>query len=141
MRRFALAALLLALPLLACQAKAPAPASPVAPAPVAAAPAAAAAQPSKRTVNKIVFIDKEHACECTQKAIDASWAALQAALGGGGVPVERIHMDTQEAFASSYREKRPMMAVPGIYFLDEAGAIQQLLQGDVTEAQVRQALQ
>ena len=105
------------------------------------APSAAPTQPAaKAPVAKIVFIDKENACECTRKSIDGSWAALQAALQGASLPVERIHMDTQEAFAAGYREKKPMMAVPGIYFLAEGGAVVELLQGDVTTAQIQAAL-
>ena len=106
--------------------------------PTPAAPAGL--QVAKAPVSKIVFIDKEKACECTQKSIDASWAALQAALNGVTLPVERIHMDTQEAFAAGYKDKRPMMAVPGLYFLSETGAVIELLQGDVTTAQIQTVL-
>ncbi|MGC4119287.1 MAG: hypothetical protein QM765_32920 [Myxococcales bacterium] len=109
----------------------PAPSAPGAPAATAAA---------TKPVAKVVFIDKEHACECTQKAIDASWKALQAALDGAALPVERIHMDTQEAFAEGYKAKRPMMAVPGLYFLADDGAIVEMLQGEVAADQVRAAL-
>ncbi|MBI5546234.1 MAG: hypothetical protein HY901_20275 [Deltaproteobacteria bacterium] len=141
MRRHSIAALAcLSWVVGACQAKTTTeqPATPSA----AVAPVAQAKEPAgKPAIGRIVFIDKERACECTQKSIDASWSALQAALSGAAIPVERIHMDTQEAFASAYREKQPMMAVPGIYFLTEGGAVRELLQGDVTEAQVRKALQ
>jgi len=116
----------------------PGPAAP-APAPVAA-PAVATAPTATPPVAKIVFIDKERACECTQKAIDASWTALQAALQGASVPVERIHMDTQEAFAEGYKAKRPMMAVPGLYFLADDGAVLELLQGEVTTDKIRATL-
>ena len=114
------------------------------PAAVEPAPAVKAAQtppqPAAPRVAKIVFIDKEKACECTQKAIDASWSALQTALQGASIPVERIHMDTQEAFAAGYKDKRPMMAVPGLYFLSEDGAIVELLQGEIAADKVRAVL-
>ncbi|HEY3452422.1 MAG TPA: hypothetical protein VGK67_39125 [Myxococcales bacterium] len=113
-------------------------------APPAAAPKAsttqAAQQPTKAAVSKIVFIDKELACECTQKAIEASWTALQSALDGAAVPVERIHMDTQAAFAAGYKDKKPMMAIPGIYFLAEGGSVVELLQGTVTAEQIKAVL-
>ncbi len=92
-------------------------------------------------VAQIVFIDQEQACECTQNRINGSWAALQAALGeDSGVTVERIHRDTQEEQAEEYRMLQPMVTVPGIYLLNQNGAIVELLQGEVTEAQVRTAL-
>lgn len=109
--------------------------------PVAADPSGAAAvsTPASR-VARIAFLDKENCCACTQRAQDASWAALQAALGGAAIPVERIHFDTQAAQADSYRSLRPMMASPGIYFLDAAGGLVDLLQGEVTADQVRAVL-
>ena len=97
-------------------------------------------KPAPPPVSRIVFIDKEEACPCNQKAIDASWTALQVALKGATLPVERIHADTQEALAAGYKDKRPMMAVPGLYFLAENGSIVELLQGEVTADQIRAAL-
>lgn len=116
---------------------------PPATAPASGIPAAAptaTVPPARQPVSKIVFIDKERACECTQKAIDASWAALQAALQGASLPVERIHMDTQEAFAEGYKAKRAMMAVPGLYFLADDGSVVELLQGEVAAEKVRAVL-
>lgn len=93
------------------------------------------------SVARIVFIDQEQACECTQNRINGSWTALQAALGSdSGITVERIHRDTQEEQAEEFRLLRPMVTVPGIYLLDQDGAIIELLQGAVTEAQLRTAL-
>jgi len=93
------------------------------------------------TVVRIVFIDQEQACDCTRNRISGSWTALQAALGrGSAISVERIHRDTQEDQAEEYRMLRPMVTVPGIYLLDTNGAIVELLQGAVTEEQVRTAL-
>jgi glutathione S-transferase len=92
-------------------------------------------------VARIVFIDQEKACECTMNKIQASWTALQAALGpNSSLDVERIHRDTQEEQAEEYRLLRPMVTVPGIYLLDDSGAIVELLQGEVTQEQVRNAL-
>ena len=93
------------------------------------------------SVARIVFVDQEQACDCTMTRIETSWAALQAVVGeGSGVPVERVHRDTQEQQADQYRLLRPMVTVPGIYLLDESGAVVELLQGEVTEEQLRRAL-
>ena len=109
-----------------------------APAPSEGAPGTSASA----SVARIVFVDQEQACDCTAARIEGSWTALQAALGQGSeVPVERIHRDTQEQEADQYRLLRPMVTVPGIYLLDEGGAVMELLQGEVTEEQLRQALQ
>ena len=56
------------------------------------------------------------------------------------VPVERIHVDTQAEQAAPYRSMQAMMAVPGIYFLDAAGGLLGMLQGEVTADQVRAIL-
>ena len=105
-------------------------------------PTEGAEQPGpSASVARIVFIDQEQACDCTRRRIDGSWAALQAALGrDSGIAVERIHRDTQEEQAEQYRLLRPMVTVPGIYLLDGRGAVVELLQGEVTEEQVRTAL-
>ena len=101
----------------------------------AKAPAVAAIRAAR-----IVFIDKEKPCACTQKKIDASWAALQAGIASAKLPVERIHFDTQSAQAQPYQSKRPVMALPALYFLDSKGEVLEMLQGEVTEAQVRGAM-
>jgi len=102
---------------------------------------AVSAQPGTSSVVRIVFIDQEQACDCTQTRINNSWTALQAALGqDSGISVERIHRDTQEEQAEEYRLLRPMVTVPGIYLLDQSGAIVELLQGEVSEEQARAAL-
>lgn len=101
---------------------------------------AAELQSGESSIARVVFIDQAQACECTQDRINGSWAALQAALGSSsGVAVERIHRDTQEEQAEEFRLLRPMVTVPGIYLLDENGAIIDLLQGEVTEEQIRTA--
>ena len=95
------------------------------------APAATAA------VARVVFIDKENACQCTQKRVDAAWTVLQGALAARkDVSVERIHIDTEMTRAEPYRRMRPMMALPAMYFLDGSGVLVELLQGEVTSAQV-----
>lgn len=90
---------------------------------------------------KIVFIDQETACDCTQKRIDETWAALQVALGpSASTPVERIHVDTQAKQAETYTLLRPLMVTPGVYFVDEGNAVIELLQGEVKQEQITAVL-
>jgi hypothetical protein len=90
---------------------------------------------------RIVFIDQEKCCACTRKRIDTSWKALMAVLGfPPTIPLDRYHLDTQEKQAEAFLSQRAIVAAPGIYFLDRAGNIIELLQGEVTEAQIRGGL-
>jgi len=92
-------------------------------------------------VAKIAFIDKEHACDCTRKRVDDTWAALGAALGTPTkLPVERIHFDTESAKAAAYTQSRPLMVPPGIYFVDQGNAVLELLEGEVTTEQIAAVL-
>jgi len=92
------------------------------------------------TVARIVFIGKENACQCTRRAIDASWAALQEALGGATIPIEQLKLDTQADQVAPYQQLQAMMAVPGIYFLDASGGLVNMLQGEVTADAIRAIL-
>jgi uncharacterized protein (DUF1501 family) len=86
---------------------------------------------------RIVFVGKERACNCTRKTIDASWAALQKALGTPRkLPVERLQIDTQGDKVEPYRRQKPILALPAIYFIDGNDTVVELLQGEVTAQQV-----
>jgi hypothetical protein len=91
-------------------------------------------------VARIAFIGKENACQCTRAAIDASWAALQEALGGAGIPIERLTIDGQASQVGPYRELQAFFALPAIYFLDASGGLIQQLQGEVTADAIRAIL-
>ncbi|MGC4067174.1 MAG: hypothetical protein QM784_21545 [Polyangiaceae bacterium] len=105
---------------------------------LAAAPTAARA--SAKT-ERVVFVDKEHACKCTQKRVDDSWAALQTALGNkASAMVERLHADTQENQVAPYAAMKAMVALPALYFLDAKGGFVDLLQGEVTKEQIQAVL-
>jgi hypothetical protein len=108
--------------------------------PVAANPNAPAVSTPTSPVAKIVFIGKENACRCTRAAIDASWAALQEALAGANIPIEKLLVDTQVDLVAPYREMQPLVAIPGLYFLDASGGYIHLLQGEVTAAAIRAVL-
>jgi hypothetical protein len=89
----------------------------------------------------LLVVGKQKPCACTRKAIEASWKALQAALGNRSRrPIEELKIDVDGAKVAAYRQKRAFVALPAIYFLDRAEAVKELLQGEVTEAQVRAAL-
>jgi hypothetical protein len=109
---------------------------------VGAAVAAPAAQaPTKAKTNRIIFVGKEHACDCTKKSIDAGWEALQKALGTPAkLPVERLQIDTQGDKVVPYRQQKPMMALPALYFVDGKDMVLELLQGEVTEAEIAAVL-
>lgn len=104
----------------------------------AAATAAMAKPPAK--VAKIVFIDKEHACDCTRKRTEDTWTALQAALGTTALPVERIHVDTQATQAGVYTAAKPLLVPPGIYLVDAGNAVVEALFGELTAPQIAAAL-
>jgi hypothetical protein len=96
---------------------------------------------TKGKVARIVFVGKQNACACTRKTINASWKVLQAALGNKSrFPVEELKIDVDGAKVDGYRSKRAFVALPAIYFLDNADGVKELLQGEVTEAQVRGVL-
>jgi len=93
-------------------------------------------------LSKIVFVGKEHACDCTRKSVDAGWAALQKVLGvPSKFPVERMHVDTQSASVEPYRAQKPIMALPAIYFVDGRGSVLDMVQGEVAEAQIQPILE
>ncbi len=104
------------------------------------APVSAGPVTSSTAIERIVFIDMADACDCTKKKIAAAQKALDGAMGADKVHVERIHMDTEDEKADVYRDKKPFMVVPALYFLDDAGNVLTLLQGDITETQVAEAL-
>ena len=97
----------------------------------------------KNELARIVFVDKEKCCQCTRDRIEASWSALQAALAGrrDAVRVERVHFDTQPQLARRYHARRPIMAFPAVYFLDDEGNVLELLQGELTREQLSAALE
>jgi hypothetical protein len=97
--------------------------------------------PTVPKATRIVFVGKEHACDCTRKALDAGWAALQKALGTPAkLPIERLQVDTEGEKVEPYRTQKPIMALPAIYFVDGKGAVLELLQGEVSAEQVESAL-
>lgn len=133
-----LLSLALAMPLAGCKESSASPPMPSANVPaVASAPLGATPQPSAK-VAKVIFVDKEHACQCTQKRVDDGWAAMQAALAAWqSLPIERLHADTQPEAVKPYNKMRAMVALPALYFVDSKGALVELLQGEVTQAQIQ----
>ena len=94
-----------------------------------------------RNVARIVMIDKAKACDCTKRCIEKCSIALEAALADLKIPVERVHFDTEPEAASTYRSMKPFAVLPALYFLDASGNLVGMLQGQVTEEQVKEALQ
>jgi hypothetical protein len=108
----------------------------VSPASVTAANSASASATANEVV-KIVFVGKEHACDCTRKKLDAATTALHQVLGTSArIPVETLKADTEEEKVEPYRKQRPMMAVPAIYFINSKGSVIEMLQGEITAEQI-----
>jgi hypothetical protein len=95
---------------------------------------------ARPAVERIVFIDKQNACPCTRKQIDAIWALLQKVLAGRKLPVDRISLDQRPADAQRYRAKRAFLALPAIYFLGSGDRLIELLQGEIKETWIRKVL-
>ncbi|HJX63104.1 MAG TPA: hypothetical protein VJ860_04040 [Polyangia bacterium] len=107
----------------------------------AAAVAATPVPTSASKIARVVFMDKEHACECTRKRVEDTWTALQAAVGTPPeLPIQRIHVDTQAAQAGQYISAKPLMAPPGIYFVDQQEHVFELLQGEVKTEEIAAVL-
>ncbi len=108
---------------------------------IAQATRTASSKHKTNRVARIVFIDQEKCCACTRKRIDVSWKALMTVLGfPPTIPLDHYHLDTQEKEAKPFLSKRAIVAAPGIYFLDQAGNIVELLQGEVIERQLKDVL-
>ena len=65
---------------------------------------------------------------------------MQVALDKKSIPVDRIHVDTQEALAGPYHKLRPYQVIPAIYFLDGNGKLVGMLQGEVSEEAYKKVL-
>lgn len=88
-------------------------------------------------VSLIVFVGMDQACACTRARIEKSWKALDDALAGSpDVTVKRIQWDMDKKEAENYSNIKPLMALPGIYFLDDEGRLIEQLQGEVTPEQI-----
>jgi hypothetical protein len=108
---------------------------------VASPAALPASNDSTAKVARIVFVGKEHACDCTRKKVDTALAALQTVLGTPPrIPVDMLKVDMEEEKVDPYRKQKPMMAIPAIYFVDGKGSVVDLLQGEVTAEQIGHAL-
>jgi hypothetical protein len=93
------------------------------------------------SVSKIVFVGKQDACQCKRTAIEASWSALQKALGQPArLPVERLRIDVDQEKVAVFEKQKAIMALPAIYFIDDRNTVIELLHGEVTEAQIRALL-
>ena len=102
-------------------------------------PSAAAPAP---TALRVVFVGKEVACDCTRKAIDATWKAVEPVLAKRkDVALERLQIDTQADKVQVYRKMKPMIALPAIYVLDGKGRLKGLLQGKVSESEFGKLLE
>jgi hypothetical protein len=109
--------------------------------PSKASPARPSGAEASTKVAKIVFIGKEIACQCTRDRVAGSWSALQKALGGRrDIRVERVQADRQRAEFDRYTAMRSIVTLPAVFFLDGAGALVEMLQGEISTEQFQRAL-
>lgn len=109
--------------------------------------AATSAAPAKgkkaatAAVAKLVFVGKEKACDCTRTRIDLGWTTVKKALGDPPrVPVQRLRSDADPIQVGGLREKKAMVTLPALYFLDAKGSVLKLLQGELKKEQIVAAL-
>jgi len=108
-------------------------APPTTPAEAAAPSEDVTASEAASSVASIVFIGQKDACDCTHARVDTSWSALEAALDGHDIPVERIDLDVDEARTRQLQALERFIAAPAIYFFDADGGLVEMLQGEVSE--------
>jgi hypothetical protein len=103
--------------------------------------ASAAGERASAKITRVVFVGKEHACDCTRKRQEAGWAALEAALGTPPtVPVEQLKVDTQPERVEPYQKQKPTVTLPALYFVDGKDSVVELLQGEITREQIAAVL-
>ena len=108
---------------------------------VGSAPGMALEGKSSASISRIVFIGKKNACDCTRSAIEATSRVIDARLGPSpSIVVERLEIDVDSDGVREYQKMRPMLALPALYFLDGEGRLVQMLQGEVSEAQLSSVL-
>ncbi|MDX9719790.1 MAG: hypothetical protein RBU37_03520 [Myxococcota bacterium] len=104
-------------------------------------PPAAATIPEGAKLAKVVFIGQLDVCDCTARSIDESYAALEAALGNPPkVPIERLELDANPKEVEPYQKDKAIMALPAVFFVDEAGKILSSVQGPQTKEQFEATL-
>lgn len=109
--------------------------------PSASTTQSSAVKPPAPAVKRIVFVGKEHACDCTRKAINESFATLQKTLGpASNLTIERIQIDTHVEEVKQLQQQKAIFTLPAIYFLDEKNGILEQLQGEVTTAEINRVL-
>ena len=57
-------------------------------------------------VAKIVVVDKKECCDCTRDRTECTLTVLNQALDSKDIPVERLHVDTQEEAEEAGRRFR-----------------------------------
>jgi hypothetical protein len=91
-------------------------------------------------IERIVFVGMSDPCDCTRKKIETAQAALEAVDGAKTIHVDRFNLETDDEKIDVYRDKKPFMVVPALYFVDDAGNVLALLQGDITAKQVEDVI-
>ena len=96
----------------------------------------------KNVISQIIFIGKKQACDCTRKQIVTTWNVLNEILKEKpSIPVKRIQLDVDVEETKQMRKLKPLMVLPGIYFINKQKKLVKLLQGEVTKEQIIKVIQ
>lgn len=104
------------------------------------APVSAGPVTTSTAIERIVLVGMADPCDCTRKKIEKAQKAIEAAGGAETTHVERLDLETDDDKIDVYRDMKPFQVVPALYFVDDAGNVLTLLQGDITEKQVRETI-
>lgn len=92
-------------------------------------------------VKRIVFVGQKEACPCTMRRIERVMPKIEGIVAEYvGVELSKVRIDVEVEEADRYDEMRSMVEIPGVYFLGGDGELVDMLQGEVTAAQIEAVL-
>ena len=87
---------------------------------------------------EFLFLDRLDGNAAAKAHLDEVWVEVQTAMEAWpGIFVERIHIDVEPKQSAKILELRAVDKLPGVYFLDEDGALIEVLQGDIKATEIR----
>lgn len=96
----------------------------------------------RAAIASVVILEKQACCACTDKRQKDSRVLFDAELAKRAVkpPVTVLHVDTEAEKVQVYTDMQAPVTTPAYYFLDAAGQMVTLLQGELTAQQIAGAL-
>jgi hypothetical protein len=104
------------------------------------APVSAGPVTTSTAIERLVLVGMADPCDCTRKKIEKAQKAIKAASGAETIHVERLNLETDDEKIDVYKDKKPFMVVPALYFVNDAGDVLSVLQGDITKEQIEEAI-